>query len=39
MALSGETLTADLTLTQDGSYRFWLEPPFGRPCARSAAIT
>ena len=31
VALSGETLTADLTLTQDGSYRFWLEPPFGRP--------
>ncbi len=31
VALSGDTLTADLTLTQDGSYRFWLEPPFGRP--------
>jgi hypothetical protein len=31
VALSGDMLTADLTLTQDGSYRFWLEPPFGRP--------
>jgi hypothetical protein len=30
-ALSGETLTAELTLTSDGSYRFWLEPAFGRP--------
>ncbi len=29
--LSGDTLTADLTLAADGSYRFWLEPPFGRP--------
>jgi len=29
--LSGDALTADLTLTADGSYRFWLEPPFGRP--------
>src|SRR5580692_7811109 len=31
LALSGDTLTADLTLNEDGSYRFWLEPPFGRP--------
>jgi hypothetical protein len=30
-ALSGDTLTAELTLSEDGSYRFWLEPPFGRP--------
>ena len=30
-ALSGDTLTAELTLTDDGSYRFWLEPAFGRP--------
>ena len=29
--LSGDALTAELTLTSDGSYRFWLEPPFGRP--------
>jgi hypothetical protein len=29
--ISGDALTADLTLTADGSYRFWLEPPFGRP--------
>src|SRR4029077_5652377 len=28
--LAGGTLTADLTLDGDGSYRFWLEPPFGR---------
>ena len=30
-ALAGGTLTAELTLDLDGSYRFWLEPPFGRP--------
>ena len=30
-ALSGDTLTAELTLSEDGSYRFWLEPAFGRP--------
>jgi hypothetical protein len=29
--LSGDALTADLTLTADGSYRFWLAPSFGRP--------
>jgi hypothetical protein len=29
--LSGDALTAELTLTSDGSYRFWLEPRFGRP--------
>ncbi|HVV50240.1 MAG TPA: DUF4175 family protein, partial [Polyangia bacterium] len=30
-ALAGDRLTAELTLTEDGSYRFWLEPAFGRP--------
>src|SRR5579871_1806535 len=30
-ALSGDRLTAELTLNEDGSYRFWLEPAFGRP--------
>src|SRR5580692_2743376 len=29
-ALSGDVLTAELTLAEDGSYRFWLEPAFGR---------
>jgi hypothetical protein len=29
--LSGDALTAELTLASDGSYRFWLAPPFGRP--------
>jgi hypothetical protein len=29
--LSGDALTAEVTLGADGSYRFWLEPPFGRP--------
>ncbi len=29
--ISGDALTAELTLTTDGSYRFWLAPPFGRP--------
>jgi len=28
--LSGGTLSAELTLNVDGSYRFWLEPRFGR---------
>jgi hypothetical protein len=28
--LVGGKLTADLTLTEDGVYRFWLEPAFGR---------
>ncbi len=28
--LSGDKLTADLTLTEDAVYRFWLEPTFGR---------
>jgi hypothetical protein len=30
-ALSGSSLVADLTLTEDMSYRFWLQPSFGRP--------
>src|SRR6185437_2783702 len=30
-ALAGDRLTAELTLTEDGSYRFYLEPSFGRP--------
>jgi hypothetical protein len=30
-ALSGDRLTAELMLNDDGSYRFWLEPAFGRP--------
>jgi hypothetical protein len=29
--LSGNALTAELTLAADGSYRFWLQPSFGRP--------
>jgi hypothetical protein len=28
--LTGDKLTADLTLTEDAVYRFWLEPAFGR---------
>ena len=28
--LSGDKLTADLTLTEDAVYRFWMEPSFGR---------
>ena len=31
VAVSGNTLVADLTLTEDMSYRFWLQPSFGRP--------
>ncbi len=40
-ALSGDRLTAELTLTEDASYRFWLEPAFGRPVreARSHRLT
>jgi hypothetical protein len=40
-ALSGDRLTAELTLTEDASYRFWLEPAFGRPIreARSHRLT
>jgi hypothetical protein len=39
--LSGGTLIAELTLTEDAAYRFWLEPPFGRAVreARSHHIT
>ncbi|HVZ86771.1 MAG TPA: DUF4175 family protein [Polyangia bacterium] len=29
--MAGDRLTAELNLTADGSYRFWLEPAFGRP--------
>ncbi len=28
--MSGDKLSADLTLTEDAVYRFWLEPSFGR---------
>jgi hypothetical protein len=40
-ALSGDRLTAELTLREDASYRFWLEPAFGRPIreARSHRLT
>src|SRR6185369_5662572 len=30
-SLSGGALAAELTLTEDMSYRFWLQPSFGRP--------
>ena len=35
-SLSGSALVADLTLTEDMSYRFWLQPPFGRPVREDA---
>ncbi len=40
-ALSGDRLTAELTLKEDATYRFWLEPAFGRPIreARSHRLT
>jgi hypothetical protein len=40
-ALSGDRLTAELTLREDAVYRFWLEPAFGRPIreARSHRLT
>jgi hypothetical protein len=40
-ALSGDRLTAELTLREDATYRFWLEPGFGRPIreARSHRLT
>ena len=40
-SLSGNTLIADLTLNEDAAYRFWLEPPLGRPVreARSHHLT
>ena len=39
--LADGSLTAELTLNEDASYRFWLEPPFGRPVreARSHHLT
>ncbi|HEY6476870.1 MAG TPA: DUF4175 family protein [Polyangia bacterium] len=39
--LSGDRLTAELTLREDATYRFWLEPAFGRPIreARSHRLT
>jgi hypothetical protein len=30
-SLLGSALVADLTLTEDMTYRFWLQPSFGRP--------
>jgi hypothetical protein len=41
VALSGGAMVADLTLTEDMSYRFWLQPSFGRPVreARSHHLT
>jgi hypothetical protein len=41
VALSGDRLTAELTLREDATYRFWLEPAFGRPIreARSHRLT
>jgi len=30
-SMSGSTLAAELTLSEDMAYRFWLQPPFGRP--------
>ncbi|HXU06865.1 MAG TPA: hypothetical protein VN903_38190, partial [Polyangia bacterium] len=40
-AVSGSTLVAELTLTEDMTYRFWLQPSFGRPVreARSHHLT
>ena len=40
-SLSGNTLIAELTLNEDASYRFWLQPPFGRAVreARSHHLT
>src|SRR5439155_906895 len=40
-AVSGSVLTADLTLNEDASYRFWLQPPLGRAVreARSHHLT
>ena len=40
-SLSGNTLIAELTLNEDASYRFWLEPPLGRAVreARSHHLT
>jgi len=40
-SLAGSTLSAELTLTADGSYRFWLEPALGRAVreARSHHLT
>ena len=40
-SLSGNTLTAELTLNEDASYRFWLQPPLGRAVreARSHHLT
>jgi hypothetical protein len=41
VAVSGNTLTAELTLNEDASYRFWLQPPLGRAVreARSHHLT
>ena len=40
-ALGGNALTADLTLNEDASYRFWLQPSLGRAVreARSHHLT
>jgi hypothetical protein len=40
-SVSGNALTAELTLAEDASYRFWLQPPFGRAVreARSHHMT
>ena len=40
-SLSGNALTAELTLNEDESYRFWLQPPLGRAVreARSHHLT
>jgi hypothetical protein len=40
-SLSDDTLTAELTLNEDASYRFWLQPTLGRPVreARSHHLT
>jgi hypothetical protein len=41
VSLAGGALVAELTLTEDVAYRFWLQPSFGRPVreARSHHLT